>query len=127
MAYILSGIFKTVFKIFLLQILKKLQIHNTKTAKTAEAYKNGKNRSKFRDRTSTFGLGFPKLSLKFFYLKYLGSYRFTITKTARTAEADKTATIVQNSQTERLRLVCCLLYTSPSPRDGLLSRMPSSA
>ena len=28
-------------------------------------------------------------------------------------------TIVQNSD--------CLLYTSPSPRDGLLSRMPSSA
>ena len=24
-------------------------------------------------------------------------------------------------------LFCCLLYTSPSPRDGLLSRMPSSA
>ena len=24
-------------------------------------------------------------------------------------------------------LTCCLLYTSPSPRDGLLSRMPSSA
>ena len=24
-------------------------------------------------------------------------------------------------------LHCCLLYTSPSPRDGLLSRMPSSA
>ena len=23
--------------------------------------------------------------------------------------------------------MCCLLYTSPSPRDGLLSRMPSSA
>ena len=23
--------------------------------------------------------------------------------------------------------VTCLLYTSPSPRDGLLSRMPSSA
>ena len=23
--------------------------------------------------------------------------------------------------------VICLLYTSPSPRDGLLSRMPSSA
>ena len=29
----------------------------------------------------------------------------------------------------RVRLVpgSCLLYTSPSPRDGLLSRMPSSA
>src|SRR5680860_1392801 len=25
------------------------------------------------------------------------------------------------------RLSCCLLYTSPSPRDGLLSLMPSSA
>ena len=28
---------------------------------------------------------------------------------------------------ERIRLQPCLLYTSPSPRDGLLSRMPSSA
>ena len=28
---------------------------------------------------------------------------------------------------ERARDRICLLYTSPSPRDGLLSRMPSSA
>ena len=28
---------------------------------------------------------------------------------------------------EAQSLQCCLLYTSPSPRDGLLSRMPSSA
>ena len=27
----------------------------------------------------------------------------------------------------RGKLKVCLLYTSPSPRDGLLSRMPSSA
>ena len=27
----------------------------------------------------------------------------------------------------RLQFSDCLLYTSPSPRDGLLSRMPSSA
>ena len=27
----------------------------------------------------------------------------------------------------KLPFRCCLLYTSPSPRDGLLSRMPSSA
>ena len=27
----------------------------------------------------------------------------------------------------KLKLNLCLLYTSPSPRDGLLSRMPSSA
>ena len=29
--------------------------------------------------------------------------------------------------TEGARPIRCLLYTSPSPRDGLLSRMPSSA
>ena len=26
-----------------------------------------------------------------------------------------------------VKFISCLLYTSPSPRDGLLSRMPSSA
>ena len=31
----------------------------------------------------------------------------------------------QTAATERFK--SCLLYTSPSPRDGLLSRMPSSA
>ena len=29
--------------------------------------------------------------------------------------------------TEQATIDNCLLYTSPSPRDGLLSRMPSSA
>ena len=28
---------------------------------------------------------------------------------------------------ETIKHMPCLLYTSPSPRDGLLSRMPSSA
>ena len=28
---------------------------------------------------------------------------------------------------DKLQIHTCLLYTSPSPRDGLLSRMPSSA
>ena len=28
---------------------------------------------------------------------------------------------------EKRKAIICLLYTSPSPRDGLLSRMPSSA
>ena len=27
----------------------------------------------------------------------------------------------------KTHILICLLYTSPSPRDGLLSRMPSSA
>ena len=29
--------------------------------------------------------------------------------------------------TKIINEINCLLYTSPSPRDGLLSRMPSSA
>ena len=28
---------------------------------------------------------------------------------------------------DEMQIPFCLLYTSPSPRDGLLSRMPSSA
>ena len=32
-----------------------------------------------------------------------------------------------NTLTMAPKDICCLLYTSPSPRDGLLSRMPSSA
>ena len=32
---------------------------------------------------------------------------------------------IVEGKTERIQV--CLLYTSPSPRDGLLSRMPSSA
>ena len=37
------------------------------------------------------------------------------------------AGIVAGSDPEAELLETCLLYTSPSPRDGLLSRMPSSA
>ena len=32
-----------------------------------------------------------------------------------------------DARVELLKNLDCLLYTSPSPRDGLLSRMPSSA
>ena len=33
----------------------------------------------------------------------------------------------QEAQAPLINGEACLLYTSPSPRDGLLSRMPSSA
>ena len=56
--------------------------------------------------------------------------RATAAQKAATA-AERTARAeVQNlieTETEGLRRELCLLYTSPSPRDGLLSRMPSSA
>ena len=35
--------------------------------------------------------------------------------------------LMMKSFSMRLMHLGCLLYTSPSPRDGLLSRMPSSA
>ena len=36
--------------------------------------------------------------------------------------------LLSDQPAEQLRRIGgCLLYTSPSPRDGLLSRMPSSA
>ena len=35
--------------------------------------------------------------------------------------------IAPSPRIEYALLRSCLLYTSPSPRDGLLSRMPSSA
>ena len=37
------------------------------------------------------------------------------------------STIVFNRALRDNKVFTCLLYTSPSPRDGLLSRMPSSA
>ena len=42
---------------------------------------------------------------------------------ASVREQDKTRSKIQANNS----LSDCLLYTSPSPRDGLLSRMPSSA
>ena len=35
--------------------------------------------------------------------------------------------VTQQSQLEVIKNNACLLYTSPSPRDATLSRMPSSA
>ena len=40
--------------------------------------------------------------------------------------ADEVATLTETLRS-RTAAISCLLYTSPSPRDGLLSRMPSSA
>ena len=43
-------------------------------------------------------------------------------------EGNRGITAVAIIETSHITMhICCLLYTSPSPRDGLLSRMPSSA
>ena len=45
----------------------------------------------------------------------------------KTVEAEKTLSYTWAAYGLESVVTCCLLYTSPSPRDGLLSRMPSSA
>ena len=40
---------------------------------------------------------------------------------------DLVESVVVNDAADLVTVKTCLLYTSPSPRDGLLSRMPSSA
>ena len=58
----------------------------------------------------------------------------TVLKKTGQALPDETFETIKNSDAclkapvgESAKDVICLLYTSPSPRDGLLSRMPSSA
>ena len=49
-------------------------------------------------------------------------YRYTIVFKTKIRRFKDTIIIYRDSV-----IIACLLYTSPSPRDGLLSRMPSSA
>ena len=49
----------------------------------------------------------------------------TLTEISEMIKYDTMNICVDNIKT--LKSYSCLLYTSPSPRDGLLSRMPSSA
>ena len=49
---------------------------------------------------------------------------YSISSTIKLLKANSARWINQEKKT---RSKFCLLYTSPSPRDGLLSRMPSSA
>ena len=51
----------------------------------------------------------------------------TFTATGNTTNGSKTVTNITTTSISAGALLGCLLYTSPSPRDGLLSRMPSSA
>ena len=68
-------------------------------------------------------------------LQIVRTYEPNQSSSANTTSTSFTATGIQASITPTksgnlilIDWVCsCLLYTSPSPRDGLLSRMPSSA
>ena len=65
--------------------------------------------------------------------KYITSLFVALSEDAVVNSKKELKYLVKESQTPKglneqgLKLMSCLLYTSPSPRDGLLSRMPSSA
>ena len=61
---------------------------------------------------------------------WVGVYTGTVTCTEDGVVLDTedvTVTISAEGSDQISIVYVCLLYTSPSPRDGLLSRMPSSA
>ena len=74
---------------------------------------------------SRFGPGWLVLAAFFALLagaSWFGVQTGSVTEEEPGAEAPRAPSLSQAPKTER-----CLLYTSPSPRDATLSRMPSSA
>ena len=63
----------------------------------------------------------PKIAVMLRFFPLLSS----LASSAPILDARTNAALAGQKASEHLR--DCLLYTSPSPRDGLLSRMPSSA
>ena len=57
--------------------------------------------------------------------KCFGTYGFDISEAEQEAYWEENPDEIDSRGVEHR--YTCLLYTSPSPRDGLLSRMPSSA
>ena len=58
---------------------------------------------------------------------YTNHYQKEVTDETAEDVAGKALTEFHNLKNKIEEKGICLLYTSPSPRDGLLSRMPSSA
>ena len=77
------------------------------------ARRHGYDEKKFMDTYKSFGVG----------LKAKNAIRL-VNALGSAAVFDGVPTVIVNG---KYKVISCLLYTSPSPRDGLLSRMPSSA
>ena len=67
-----------------------------------------------------------KLIVDLMYEEGIAGMRYSISDTAEYGDVTRGPRVV-NAKTKLEMKKICLLYTSPSPRDGLLSRMPSSA
>ena len=67
------------------------------------------------------------LKQKRYLVAILGLAVFGLGYAAGQFSAFESVAQAQGERIFEMRTYTCLLYTSPSPRDGLLSRMPSSA
>ena len=102
------------------QIASHLPKQIERTAKRAEEYARG---------LVTGGTLFEELG--FYYVGPVDGHNLEhllpVLQNIRNARQDKPVLLHVVTEKGRGHPFACLLYTSPSPRDGLLSRMPSSA
>ena len=61
------------------------------------------------------------------YTEYMLEHDLTWEQMMEKTHTDEMLKRVAHMEWQDTQRTACLLYTSPSPRDGLLSRMPSSA
>ena len=94
-------------------ILDKLGLHSTASVVKGEDAEILLNGAKFTSNSNSFDINGMAISVK-----------------AQTKEGEK-ITLTTDTDTDaiykNIKGIICLLYTSPSPRDAPLSRMPSSA
>ena len=84
------------------------------------------NQSRKKGGKRAFGKTLIRLFFVLMLLSMLAAYISNqVTISSKRAELETLNEQIAQQQTENQEI--CLLYTSPSPRDGLLSRMPSSA
>ena len=69
----------------------------------------------------------PLMSRKWYHVWISFSAKDNLLSCNFTAISTRTSEVHSKQTTLEQPINACLLYTSPSPRDGLLSRMPSSA
>ena len=80
------------------------------------------------DRSYPIYIGCDLLSQKSFFEDHISGQQVMVVSNTTVAPLylDRVTKSLDNF-TVKVVILPCLLYTSPSPRDGLLSRMPSSA
>ena len=115
--------------------LKSLRIHANKSSSIEDKMKTagqpGSRLTPARSNRNDTKLG-GRLDFGSTFTKDGKQYQNVNFQLNKNAESESIQAMVKKNGTDKKYvevpvLVSCLLYTSPSPRDGLLSRMPSSA